>query len=307
MDRRALPGQPHERDDREAPAGRRHVQQVLAVGVAAGGAGAPARASRRRRAASRSRSAIACGSSMSALGVPDEGGEGGGGHVQQDACPAGLFPGRTIAGVDHDLTSGERRVTAAIAAREDELVALLVALIGFDTRAPDPDYAPRDDARLQAHLAERLREAGFAVRVWEPDPATLPAGPYERPPGQHFGSRPLLLARAAGSGRRPLAALQRAHRRRLRRARRGMVDRGPVQRRRGATGGLVRARRVRHEGRRGGDGRRGRDAARARGAAAGRPARQHRHRRRSRPAWGRSPPRTTGPGPTGRSSPSRRG
>ncbi len=102
--------------------------------------------------------------------------------------------------MEHGLTSAERRVTAAIGAREDELVALLVALIGFDTRAPDPDYAPRDDARLQAHLAARLRAAGFTVRVWEPDPATLPAGPYRRPPGQHFGSRPLLLARAAGSG-----------------------------------------------------------------------------------------------------------
>ena len=32
VDRRALPGQPDERDDRE-PAGRRDVQEVLAVGV----------------------------------------------------------------------------------------------------------------------------------------------------------------------------------------------------------------------------------------------------------------------------------
>ena len=99
-----------------------------------------------------------------------------------------------------DLTAGERRVTEAIAAREDDLVALLVALVGFDTTVPGPDRAPRDDARLQAHLAARLRAAGFAVRVWEPDPAALPPSTYLDPQAEHFRGRPLLLARAAGSG-----------------------------------------------------------------------------------------------------------
>ena len=103
------------------------------------------------------------------------------------------------------LTPAERRVVAAIAERERDLVALLIALIGFDTRAPDPDFAPRDDAALQLHLARRLRTAGFDVRLWEPDADALPDHRYVRPPGHHFGGRPQLLARAPGrSGGRSL-------------------------------------------------------------------------------------------------------
>jgi hypothetical protein len=45
-------------------------------------------------------------------------------------------------------TLREQAVVEAIGRRQDELIALLSVLIGFDTRAPDPDYAPRDVERL---------------------------------------------------------------------------------------------------------------------------------------------------------------
>jgi len=98
------------------------------------------------------------------------------------------------------LTPPERRVVDAIAAREDDLVALLIALVGYDTRAPGPDFAPREEAALQRHLARRLDAAGFEVRVWEPDADALPDHRYVRPPGHHFGGRPQLLAPARGRG-----------------------------------------------------------------------------------------------------------
>jgi acetylornithine deacetylase len=98
------------------------------------------------------------------------------------------------------LTRSERHVVDEIATRQEDLVALLIALIGYDTRAPDPDFAPREDAALQEHLAERLRGAGCSVRLWEPDTAALAVQRYVRPAGHHFRSRPQLLARARGRG-----------------------------------------------------------------------------------------------------------
>jgi acetylornithine deacetylase len=98
------------------------------------------------------------------------------------------------------LTALERRVADEVARREDELVELLADLIGFDTRAPDPDFAPRDEAALQAYVAERLRRAGLEVDVWEPDPAQLDFERYPNPPGYTFRGRPQLLARAPGAG-----------------------------------------------------------------------------------------------------------
>jgi acetylornithine deacetylase len=98
------------------------------------------------------------------------------------------------------LSARERAVVDELARREDELVALLVTLIGFDTRAPDPDYAPRDEAALQAHLAARLEAAGLEVRLWEPDSKALPTSRYVRPPGHTFAGRPQLAARRRGRG-----------------------------------------------------------------------------------------------------------
>jgi acetylornithine deacetylase len=94
----------------------------------------------------------------------------------------------------------ERRVIGEIERRQSELVDLLATLVGFDTRAPDADLAPREEAALQACLAERLRAAGLQVEVWEPDVAALPATRYPIPEGFHFRGRPQLVARAAGAG-----------------------------------------------------------------------------------------------------------
>ena len=98
------------------------------------------------------------------------------------------------------LAGLERRVAEEIARREGELVALLADLVRFDTRAPDPDFAPRDEAALQAYVAQRLRAAGLDVDVWEPDVAQLDFERYPNPPGYTFRGRPQLLARAPGTG-----------------------------------------------------------------------------------------------------------
>ena len=84
--------------------------------------------------------------------------------------------------------------------RRDDLVTLLGDLVAYDTRAPDPDYAPRDEAALQEYVARRMRAAGLAVRVWEPEPAELPPNRYAIPAGHHFRGRPQLLAVATGTG-----------------------------------------------------------------------------------------------------------
>jgi acetylornithine deacetylase len=94
----------------------------------------------------------------------------------------------------------ERRVIEEIERRRAELIDLLAALVAFDTRAPGPDLAPRDEAALQAYLAERLRAAGLDVELWEPDVAGLPETRYPIPDGYHFHGRPQLVARRAGAG-----------------------------------------------------------------------------------------------------------
>ncbi len=64
----------------------------------------------------------------------------------------------------------ERRVCERIAERADDLVALLQALIRFDTTTHVPGAPARQEAALQVFLAERLRRAGASVDVSEPDP-----------------------------------------------------------------------------------------------------------------------------------------
>ena len=102
--------------------------------------------------------------------------------------------------MDAELTALEERVVEEVAGREEELTGLLVDLVAFDTRAPDADYAPRDEAALQAYVAGRMRSAGLAVRVWEPEAGELPPTRYPIPEGHHFRGRPQLLATARGSG-----------------------------------------------------------------------------------------------------------
>ena len=98
------------------------------------------------------------------------------------------------------LSRLERRVAEEVARRRDDLTSLLCDLVAFDTRAPDPDYTPRDEAPLQEYVAARLRASGLAVRVWEPEAAELPRSRYPIPAGHHFRGRPQLIATATGTG-----------------------------------------------------------------------------------------------------------
>jgi acetylornithine deacetylase len=102
--------------------------------------------------------------------------------------------------VGAELTDLEERVVEEVARREDDLILLLSDLVAFDTRAPDPDYAPRDEAALQDYVAGRMRSAGLAVRVWEPEIAELPPSRYPIPERHHFRGRPQLVATAPGRG-----------------------------------------------------------------------------------------------------------
>jgi acetylornithine deacetylase len=97
------------------------------------------------------------------------------------------------------LSALEQRVCDSIAEREGELVELLQALIRFDTTTHVGDAPPREEAALQAYLADRLRVAGAAVEVSEPDAAALAGHPFI-PEGFTFDGRPQLVARFSGSG-----------------------------------------------------------------------------------------------------------
>jgi acetylornithine deacetylase len=98
------------------------------------------------------------------------------------------------------LTDRERAIVEAIAARRDDLVSLTSELVGFDTTARNVGDPARDEAALQEHLGERLRAAGAAVEIWEPDPAALAGEPLV-PDGLDFAGRPQLAGRFSGSGR----------------------------------------------------------------------------------------------------------
>ena len=92
----------------------------------------------------------------------------------------------------------EQRVIDAIAERRDEVVELASALIRFDTTARDPGDPARDEAALQALLADRLSGAGASVEIWEPKPEDV-LGP-QVPFHLDFDGRPQLLARFTGVG-----------------------------------------------------------------------------------------------------------
>jgi len=99
------------------------------------------------------------------------------------------------------LDAGEQRLVDAIAARSDELVALLCDLIRFDTTSrTEPDDPARDEAALQAHLAARLQAAGAEVDVWEPARDDVAGHPLTPAGGIGFAGRPQLAARFRGTG-----------------------------------------------------------------------------------------------------------
>ena len=175
------------------------------------------------------------------------------------------------------LTALETAVTDAVARRADDLCDLTAQLVAFDTRSPEPGSEPREEAALQALVAERMRAAGLAVRVWEPAPDDLPPSRYPIPPGHDFRGRPQLLATASGTGGGRTLLLN------------GHIDVVTVEPREGWTSDPFTP--ALRDGRLYGRGacdmkggvaamlRRDRGAARARGAARGRPRGEHGHRR----------------------------
>ncbi len=104
------------------------------------------------------------------------------------------------------MTADEQRVCAAIASRQDDLVALAADLIRFDTTAREVGDPPREEAALQGYLSERLARAGAEIDLFEPD-ATGMAGAPLVPPGLDFAGRPQLIARMPGAGSRSGPAL----------------------------------------------------------------------------------------------------
>lgn len=100
------------------------------------------------------------------------------------------------------MTAAEQAVCKWIAEHSDRLVELATTLIAFDTTARNPGDPPRQEAALQAHLAQRLEAAGAEIDLFEPDAAAM-AGKALVPPGLDFAGRPQLIAtiRGAGGGR----------------------------------------------------------------------------------------------------------
>lgn len=93
----------------------------------------------------------------------------------------------------------EERVLARVRDGREELVGLLSELVACDTTSRGGDEPARDEEKLQAILAGRLRTLGAEVRVWEPEPiepGETPACPVHL----DFRGRPQLVARMAGAG-----------------------------------------------------------------------------------------------------------
>ncbi|MGH2896137.1 MAG: M20 family metallopeptidase, partial [Solirubrobacteraceae bacterium] len=97
------------------------------------------------------------------------------------------------------LTDLERSVCDAIAAGRDDLVKLASALIAYDTTAREVGDPPRQEAALQEHLAQRLRDGGAVIDLFEPEAGELAGAPLV-PEGLDFAGRPQLIATFPGAG-----------------------------------------------------------------------------------------------------------
>lgn len=97
------------------------------------------------------------------------------------------------------LTDDERALVERIAERREEIVALACELISFDTTSrTTPEMPPRQEAELQALLADRLRAAGAEVELWEPAPEDVADHPLTGGRTYRFDGRPQLAARFRG-------------------------------------------------------------------------------------------------------------
>ena len=102
---------------------------------------------------------------------------------------------------DRHADAEERRLVDGIAARSDEIVALLCDLIRFDTTSRSaPDEPARDEAALQRFLAGRLEAAGACADVWEPAAGEVEGHPLCPAGGIGFAGRPQMAARFKGAG-----------------------------------------------------------------------------------------------------------
>ena len=97
------------------------------------------------------------------------------------------------------LSDQEQRICARVAEREQDLIELASALIGFDTTARNPGEPARQEAELQGYLAERLARAGAEIDLFEPDADEMAGRPLV-PPGLDFSGRPQLIATMRGGG-----------------------------------------------------------------------------------------------------------
>lgn len=97
------------------------------------------------------------------------------------------------------LSPEEQRVCELVAGREQDVIELASTLIGFDTTARNPGDPPREEAELQAYLAERLARVGAEIDLFEPDAAAMAGRPLV-PPGLDFNGRPQLIATLRGRG-----------------------------------------------------------------------------------------------------------
>jgi acetylornithine deacetylase len=95
------------------------------------------------------------------------------------------------------MADQERAVLAAIEERRDDLIELASELIAFDTITHRPGDAPRDEARVQEHLASRLEAAGAKIDLWEPSGEDI-AKHRQVPQDYSFDGRPQLIAKVAG-------------------------------------------------------------------------------------------------------------
>ena len=100
------------------------------------------------------------------------------------------------------LSALEEKVIDRVRSSRDELVALATALIACDTTARTPTDPPRDEARLQHILEDRLRALKAETDLWEPE-AVEEQNPFMIPAGLSFSGRPQLVARIPGTGGGP--------------------------------------------------------------------------------------------------------
>jgi acetylornithine deacetylase len=98
------------------------------------------------------------------------------------------------------LDADEQALGDEVAARRDDIVALVCELIAFDTTSRGgPEDAPRDEAALQQTLADRLQARGAEIDLFEPAPEDAAGHPLSVE-GLGFEGRPQLAARLRGTG-----------------------------------------------------------------------------------------------------------